>query len=140
MDLGFSPSELSAARHDSVPPAKLGECFDHQTQEPSEAEQVTEAAFNSQEVQTLAKESLDFLAGMAMPTVFKYFYPPVFISVWFWLCSFASKTRDFSQLALGLPRGFGKTTLIKLFVLYCILFTNKKFILVISSTATLAEN
>lgn len=99
-----------------------------------------EASFHATEVIDLAKSSLDFLAAMAMPTVFKYYYPPVFLSVWEWLTSFSSKTRDFSQLALGLPRGFGKTTLIKLYVLYCILFTNKKFILIISSTATLAEN
>lgn len=130
MDLGFTPEELGLRDTSSVVLSSP----------PEEPEQVTEAAFHTEEVQSLAKSSLDFLAGMAMPTVFKYFYPPVFISVWFWLCSFANKTRDFSQLALGLPRGFGKTTLIKLFVLYCILFTNKKFILVISSTATLAEN
>lgn len=99
-----------------------------------------EASFHATEVIDLAKSSLDFLAAMAMPTVFKYYYPPVFLSVWEWLTSFSTKTRDFSQLALGLPRGFGKTTLIKLYVLYCILFTNKKFILIISSTATLAEN
>lgn len=99
-----------------------------------------EASFHATEVIELAKSSLDFLAAMAMPTVFKYYYPPVFLAVWEWLTSFSTKSRDFSQLALGLPRGFGKTTLIKLYVLYCILFTNKKFILIISSTATLAEN
>jgi hypothetical protein len=101
---------------------------------------VVEASFSSTQVADLAKSSLDFLAAMAMPTVFKFHYPPVFLSVWDWLLSTTAKTRDFSQLALGLPRGFGKTTLIKLYVLYCILFTSKKFILVISSTATLAEN
>lgn len=128
MDLGFTQQEISSV---SVPAS---------TPVPPQVEQVQDAAFSTSEVQELAKVSLDFLAGMAMPTVFKYFYPPVFISVWVWLTSYAAKVRDFSQLALGLPRGFGKTTLIKLFVLYCILFTNKKFILVISSTATLAEN
>ena len=126
MDLGFTSQEL---REHYVEPV-----------EQVQIEQVTEAAFHTTEIQDMSRTSLDFLAGMAMPTVFKYFYPPVFISVWAWLSSFATKTRDFSQLALGLPRGFGKTTLIKLFVLWCILFTNKKFILIISSTATLAEN
>lgn len=123
MDLGFTPEELG-----SVPA------------EPNPDYEIVEASFSAQEIQSLAKVSLDFLAGMAMPTIFKFFYPPVFISVWTWLTSYATKFRDFSQLALGLPRGFGKTTLIKLFVLWCILFTDKKFILVISSTATLAEN
>ena len=44
------------------------------------------------------------------------------------------------KIALGIPRGHGKTTLIKLFIVYCILFTDRKFILVMSATATLAEN
>lgn len=95
---------------------------------------------STEEIQTVAKTSLDFLASLCMPTIFVFLYPLIFKTIWTWLISFTEKTRDFSQLALGLPRGFGKTTLIKIYILYCILFTNKKFILVVSSTATLAEN
>lgn len=95
---------------------------------------------SSEEIQFAAKESLDFLASLCMPTIFAYLYPLIFHTIWQWLTSYTNKIRDFSQLALGLPRGFGKTTLIKIYILYCILFTNKKFILVVSSTATLAEN
>lgn len=101
---------------------------------------ITEAHFNVEEVRELAKGNLNFLAPLAMPTVFKFMYPPVFLAVWSLLLSTVVKARDFTQLALGLPRGFGKTTLVKLFVLYCILFTSKRFILIISSTAGLAEN
>ena len=104
------------------------------------AEKVTEAAFNTGEVQTLAKENLDFLAALAMPLIFTFGFPPVFQAVWQWLLAATLEMRSFPQLALGLPRGFGKTTLIKIYILYCILFTQKKFILIISSTATLAEN
>lgn len=103
-------------------------------------ENITEAAFQSQEVQTLAKENLDFLAALAMPTIFQFGFPPVFQAVWQWLLTETFRPRSFPQLALGLPRGFGKTTLIKIYILYCILFTQKRFILIISATATLAEN
>lgn len=103
-------------------------------------ENITEAAFQSQEVQTLAKENLDFLAALAMPTIYQFGFPPVFQAVWQWLLAETFKPRSFPQLALGLPRGFGKTTLIKIYILYCILFTQKRFILIISATATLAEN
>jgi hypothetical protein len=99
-----------------------------------------EASFDASQVHDLAKTSLDFLGALAAPLVFKYCFPPVFLAVWNWLLDFVAKPRTFPQLALGLPRGFGKTTVIKLFVLYCILFTNKKFILIISHTASLAEN
>ena len=105
-----------------------------------EPETVQESTFNTSEVETLARESLDFLAALAMPVVFRYLFPPVFKSIWTWLLSYVSRARDFSQLAIGLPRGFGKTMLIKIFVLYCVLFTKKKFILIICGTQTKANN
>lgn len=98
-----------------------------------------EASFTREEVIELAETSLDFLAGLCMPTIYQYAYPPVFLAVWDWLCTYARKERDFSRLALGLPRGFGKTTLIKIFILFCILFTKKKFILVLGANDDKAE-
>ena len=100
---------------------------------------VEEIGVSTQDVFKAAKTDLNFLAALVMPLIFKFNFPSVFLSVWTWLLSFATKSRVFPQLALGLPRGFGKTTLIKLFLLYCILFTNKKFILVIAASAKLAE-
>ena len=120
--LGFSdvdPSDTS-----SVPPV----------------DPVQQVAFNAQEVVDLSRTSLDFLAAIAMPLVYEYPYPPVFLAVWDWLKSYVHKTRDFSQLALGLPRGFGKTALMKLFILYCILFTDKRFILIICETTQKSVN
>ena len=99
-----------------------------------------EANFNTHEVENLCRNSLDFLAATALPTVFKYNFPPVFQQIWVWLLSYVAKTRDFSQLAIGLPRGFGKTMLIKIFILYCILFTKKTFILIICGTQAKANN
>lgn len=103
-------------------------------------QKVEEAAFDAQQVTDLARESLDFLAALAMPTVYQYAFPPVFLAVWNWLKEYIAKQRDFSQLALGLPRGFGKTMLIKLFILYCILFTDRKFILVTCENQSKANN
>lgn len=105
-----------------------------------EALPVQEASFDSQQIQDIARTSLDMLGALAAPMSFIFCFPPVFVSVWIWLLSYVNKVRAFPQLALGLPRGFGKTTVIKLFILYCILFTNKKFILVISNTEKLALN
>jgi len=92
------------------------------------------------QVQQNAKASLDFLAALAMPDVYKYAFPHVFLGVWQWLSSFSHKIRDFSQLAIGLPRGFSKTTVLKLFILYCILFTKKTFILYIAGTQSKAND
>ena len=38
--------------------------------------------------------------------------------------------KSLSILAIGLPRGFGKTTVVKLYILFLVLFTNKRFILI----------
>jgi hypothetical protein len=105
-----------------------------------EPDLVQESTFQVSQVEQLAKESLDFLAALAMPVVFRYLFPSVFKSIWNWLVSYVHKTRDFSQLAIGLPRGFGKTMIIKIFILYCILFSKKKFILIICGTQGKANN
>lgn len=97
-------------------------------------------AFQIDQVQESAKNSLDFLAALATPETFKYLFPPVYQSIWQWLLTYIHKSRDFSQLALGLPRGFAKTSLMKLFLLYVILFTNRKFIAVMAENTTKAIN
>lgn len=124
--------KLEATDLDKIP--QLPPVIEEQEQPP-----VKDGAYNSQEVMTNARESLDFLAALALPMIFKYFFPAVFLEVWKWLRSYAHQIRVFPQLALGLPRGFGKTTVIKLFVLYCILFTKKQFILIISETEQKAK-
>lgn len=115
--------------------------------EPESAESTTpveqdyvEANFSSIEVDKLARESLDFLAALCLPVVFKYLFPVVFKAIWSWLLSYVHKVRDFSQLAIGLPRGFGKTMLMKIFIIYVILFTKKQFILIICGTQSKANN
>src|ERR1700744_5571513 len=127
--------ESLGANHDEILAEELrrGEYVDQNVPE-MELPPVEDATYNSQEVIENAKHSLDFLAALALPLIFKYFFPQVFLTVWEWLKSYAHQSRVFPQLALGLPRGFGKTTVIKLFVLYCILFTKKQFILIISET------
>jgi hypothetical protein len=127
-ELGFAPPPSS----DPIPLQDKGV-----EQEP---EVTIGATFEAKQVHDNAKASLDFLAGLALPAIFRYFFPPVFLAVWYWLLSYVHKTRDFSQLALGLPRGFGKTMLTKLFILYAILFTDRKFILVLCENQTKANN
>jgi len=115
--------------------------LEHSQQSLPTSEEVHQIGASGEEVQALAKADLDFLAALIMPLVFKFNFPPVFKKgVWQWLLGFIHQTRIFPQLALGLPRGFGKSTLMKIFLIYCILFTSKKFILVVAATAKLAEN
>jgi len=98
------------------------------------------SSFEHTQVYELAKKDLDFLAGLALPHVTEYEYPVVFLELWKLLLTLVSIQREFPKVAVGLPRGFGKTSVVKLFILFCILFTEKKFILVFGDTAEHAEN
>ena len=102
--------------------------------------EISQASYEQSQVYELARTNLDFLAALAAPSLMKFLFPPVFISAWNWLLSFVYKPRDFSKLALGLPRGFGKTTFIKFFIVFCILFTSRRYIIVISANEKLAIN
>lgn len=97
-------------------------------------------AFDSAELAQAAQNDLDTLTALAMPDTYEFGWPRILKGVWGWLQQEVTKKREFSNMALGLPRGFGKTTLVKLFIVYCILFTDRKFILIMSATASHAAN
>lgn len=99
-----------------------------------------ESAYSQEQVREYAEIDLNFLAGLVMPLVFKYLFPPVLIGVWALLKREVVKVKVFSQIALGIPRGHAKTTLIKIFIVFIVLYTNKKFVLIIARTGPLAEN
>lgn len=99
-----------------------------------------EGSFAVDEVFEAARNDPDFLAALSMPEIATFAWPPVFRAVWFWLLETVEKERNFDKLALGLPRGFGKSTVVKLFILYVILFTQRKFVLVLAASSTMAEN
>lgn len=100
---------------------------------------LSESNFTKEDVQALARHSLDFLAGLAIPDVYKYSFPDIYLKAWELLCTLILRPRDFSQVALGLPRGFAKTLVIKIFILWVILFTNRRFIIVISENIEKAQ-
>jgi len=138
--LGVKPLEIPRVTRDTEVTANLIDALGESTQIPAPELPIEQFGVPAAQVQVLAKKSLDFLAALVMPLVFVYYFPFVFQSVWQWLLSYIHISRTFPQLALGLPRGFGKTTLMKIFIMYVILFTDKKFILIISAKASLAEN
>ena len=135
--LGFTDAEIAKARGVVLETQTLEFCGSEQ---PNQAAPfLVESSYSREEVMEAAEVSLDFLAALAMPEIYQYAYPSVFLSAWSWLTGYAVKTRDFSKLALGLPRGFGKTIVMKLYVLWLILFSKKRFILIIGSNDQKAE-
>lgn len=86
------------------------------------------------------KTDLNFFAALMLPEVYAFPFPPIFLAVWQMLVDNANKPIGQDRLALGLPRGFGKTLLLKLYTAYLILYTNRRFVLVVCNTQPLASN
>lgn len=101
---------------------------------------VDQVSANSEEVFNLAKADMNLFASLSLPLVTEYAYPDIYVEIWGILIEHAIKHRDFSKFAIGLPRGFAKTSVVKLLIAYCIIFTNKNHFCVLASTATHAQN
>lgn len=108
---------------------------------PEEAEFVEESlAFNAGEIQHAMQQDMDAFAAVAAPDSSKYAFPPFFKTVWDLITRAAMKPgRVFERLAIGIPRGHAKTAVIKLYVLFCILFTKKRYILIVGASVTKAR-
>jgi hypothetical protein len=87
-----------------------------------------------------AKRDLNFFAALSIPSIFLFPYPVIFLAIWQILQTAIEKAKGKDYLAIGIPRGFGKTILLKLYAVYIVLFTDRRFILIVCNTQTLAEN
>ena len=87
-----------------------------------------------------ARTNLNFLAMICVPQIFQYLFPKIFLALWQWITANLAIERGKQRLAIGLPRGFAKTVFLKLIVVYTVLFTDRKFVLICCNTEQLAEN
>lgn len=86
---------------------------------------------------------LNFLSKFLLGDVFKYDWPPLIVAVWSLLIQSLASLQDYAgeaNLAIGIPRGFAKSTLMKVFCCYCLMFTRHTFILVIGNVDANAAN
>lgn len=106
----------------------------------AESSESIETGYDQKEVAEAAKQDMDFFAGLALPETYKYPFPDLYLQFWAMVTAILYKPRDFTQIALGLPRGFAKTLVIKLVILYAIIFTPKRFILILCENETKAKS
>lgn len=86
------------------------------------------------------RSSLDFLAALILTEIFAYGYCDFLKAAWQMLGVAALKVRGKERFAVGIPRGFSKTIVLKLYVVWLVLFSDRKFILVVCNTASHANN
>ncbi len=87
-----------------------------------------------------ARTNLDFLAALILTDIYAYGYPPIFHAMWQLLTVSVVQATGKPKYALGIPRGFSKTVVLKLLTVWIILFSKRRFVLVVCNTAKLAEN
>ena len=95
---------------------------------------------NRSEYSELMRQSMDLLAGTAMPDTCTLLFPPTYQVMWELIVKAVDKQRGFDRIYLGIPRGFCKTTFVRLVVLYIVLYTERNFPVLLNKTSDLAEN
>lgn len=86
------------------------------------------------------KARLDVLAAVCSPEVCFLLFPAIFNSIFESLTKALSSNGKSDKFAVGLPRGHGKTIVMKLMLVWSILFSDRKFIAVVCASSDLAEN
>lgn len=99
-----------------------------------------DASTDKQQAILACKTSLDWLAAYILTDLFEYGYCDILKAMWGLICNSALQTVGKFRFALGIPRGFSKTIMLKLYCVWCILFTEKRFILVVCATEPHAIN
>lgn len=85
-------------------------------------------------------EALNLYASLFLGPTFRKPFPPLLCAYWALLVRAALSGEEMElRYALGLPRGFAKTTLVKLFISWLIANTDFQFPLIVSATATKGE-
>jgi hypothetical protein len=99
--------------------------------------QTTELNATAAQAAELSRSDLNFLGMLSAPEEFVYAFPKFYLVLFSMLTAFGKKIERY---AIGIPRGFAKTTFIKLLCLWYILFSHKQFILIVGAAEDLAVN
>jgi hypothetical protein len=103
----------------------------------TQATALTEVSTDSTDAAELSRKDINFLGMLVDPTEFVFSFPAFYVALFSLLTAFKAKIERF---AIGIPRGFAKTTFLKLLCVWYILFSDKKFILIVGAAEKLATN
>lgn len=116
------------------------EAADEEQQRAVAATEQVEVSSSRADIANACRSSVDFLASLVLTDVYEYGYCDILKGMWQLICNAALELQGKQRFALGIPRGFSKTILLKLWVLWLVLFSERKFILVVCATEPHAQN
>lgn len=86
------------------------------------------------------KVDFNFYAGLLLRDVYESVFPPFYMHLFSLLTKEGIDPYELLRFALGLPRGFAKTTFCKVVVCWLVHYGYNDFVLVICATDSLAQN
>lgn len=86
------------------------------------------------------KYDLNIFSATVLPEFHIEDFPELHCNIWQECLASVNGIEKLAQFAIGLPRGHAKTQLMKFLLLYCILFTDRTFMMVVCNAATLAQS
>lgn len=84
----------------------------------------------------------NFFSGLALPDIYRYPFPVFYLTLWSLAVRAIKEGRDdrlykIIRYAIGLPRGFAKTTFLKVLVVWLICYEKITFLLIVCATEEL---
>ena len=86
------------------------------------------------------RDNLDDLAPVLDPLTCTALFPAIFSNIFQLLTTALMAVTGIHRFAVCLPRGHGKTIVMKMILYWAIMFSSKRFIVVVCATEPLAEN
>jgi len=93
-----------------------------------------EADVDVEEAKARAQVDFNFYAGLVAPTTMRQLYSPFYIDLHSMLTTLEDDPYAIMRFALGLPRGFVKTTFLKILTCYLIHYGYNYFVLVVCAS------
>lgn len=87
----------------------------------------------------------NFFSGLCLPNTIRFPFPVYYIMVWMMLVQAIEqgqkdRVKKLLRHVIGLPRGFAKTTFLKVLVTWLIVYDKISFVLIVCATGPLAES
>jgi len=104
--------------------------------------EVLDLAVESSQAYDRAEKDFNFFAGLCLPDIMRFPFPNYYVGLWMLIVKAIHDGRDehlfkIIRYAMGLPRGFAKTTFLKVLVCWLICYGKVTFVLIVCATEEL---